>query len=110
MIQPISGPPPGNHRSGDNLPSGAGNQPLSSQQRTSLESLMTKVTSLTQQQRAELWAGIRHDIGLSGDSPLLSRHFPAAEHNLAQRLLVPRKKPFCPPAFSAIRGVFTSGE
>ncbi|NYY78385.1 hypothetical protein DMI69_14845 [Escherichia coli] len=55
MIQPISGPPPGNHRSGDNLPSGAGNQPLSSQQRTSLESLMTKVTSLTQQQRAELW-------------------------------------------------------
>lgn len=36
---------------------------------------MTKVTSLTQQQRAELWAGIRHDIGLSGDSPLLSRHF-----------------------------------
>ncbi len=70
---------------------------------------MTKVTSLTQQQRAELWAGIRHDIGLSGDRPLLSRHFPAAEHNLAQRLLA-AKKPFCPPAFSAIRGVFTSGE
>ncbi len=63
MIQPISGPPPGQPPGqGDNLPSGAGNQPLSSQQRTSLESLMTKVTSLTQQQRAELWAGIRHDI------------------------------------------------
>lgn len=103
MIQPISGPPPGQPPGqGDNLPSGAGNQPLSSQQRTSLESLMTKVTSLTQQQRAELWAGIRHDIGLSGDSPLLSRHFPAAEHNLAQRLLA-AQKPFCPPAFSAIR-------
>ena len=100
MIQPISGPPPGQPPGqGDNLPSGAGNQPLSSQQRTSLESLMTKVTSLTQQQRAELWAGIRHDIGLSGDSPLLSRHFPGRA-----------KKPFCPPAFSAIRGVFTSGE
>lgn len=68
MIQPISGPPPGQPPGqGDNLPSGTGNQPLSSQQRTSLESLMTKVTSLTQQQRAELWAGIRHDIGLSGD-------------------------------------------
>lgn len=54
MIQPISGPPPGQPPGqGDNLPSGAGNQPLSSQQRTSLESLMTKVTSLTQQQRAE---------------------------------------------------------
>ena len=51
MIQPISGPPPGQPPGqGDNLPSGAGNQPLSSQQRTSLESLMTKVTSLTQQQ------------------------------------------------------------
>ncbi|MGC8086117.1 flagella biosynthesis regulator Flk, partial [Escherichia coli] len=92
MIQPISGPPPGQPPGqGDNLPSGAGNQSLSSQQRTSLESLMTKVTSLTQQQRAELWAGIRHDIGLSGDSPLLSRHFPAAEHNLAQRLLAAQK-------------------
>ena len=92
MIQPISGPPPGQPPGqGDNLPSGTGNQPLSSQQRTSLESLMTKVTSLTQQQRAELWAGIRHDIGLSGDSPLLSRHFPAAEHNLAQRLLAAQK-------------------
>ncbi|HBU9020972.1 TPA: flagella biosynthesis regulator Flk [Escherichia coli] len=92
MIQPISGPPPGQPPGqGDNLPSGAGNQPLSSQQRTSLESSMTKVTSLTQQQRAELWAGIRHDIGLSGDSPLLSRHFPAAEHNLAQRLLAAQK-------------------
>ncbi len=92
MIQPISGPPHGQPPGqGDNLPSGAGNQPLSSQQRTSLESLMTKVTSLTQQQRAELWAGIRHDIGLSGDSPLLSRHCPAAEHNLAQRLLAAQK-------------------
>ena len=92
MIQPISGPPPGQPPGqGDNLPSGAGNQPLSSQQRTSLESLMTKVTSLTQQQRAELWAGIRHDIGLSGDSLLLSRHFPAAEYNLAQRLLAAQK-------------------
>lgn len=40
MIQPISGPPPGQPPGqGDNLPSGAGNQPLSSQQRTSLEKL-----------------------------------------------------------------------
>ena len=93
MIQPISGPPPGQPPGqGDNLPSGTGNQPLSSQQRTSLESLMTKVTSLTQQQRAELWAGIRHDIGLSGDSPLLSRHFPAAEHIYVWGIIVRRSR------------------
>lgn len=88
MIQPISGPPPGQPPGqGDNLPSGAGNQPLSSQQRTSLESLMTKVTSLTQQQRAELWAGIRHDIGLSGDSPLLNPFPPMMDtlQNMATR-------------------------
>ncbi|HAX3254236.1 flagella biosynthesis regulator Flk [Escherichia albertii] len=88
MIQPISGPPPGQLPDRKNS---AGNQPLSSLQRTALESLMTKVTSLTQQQRAELWAGIKHDIGLPGDSPLPSRHFPAAEHNLAQRLLAAQK-------------------
>ncbi|TGB67831.1 flagella biosynthesis regulator Flk [Escherichia sp. E4930] len=87
MIQPISAPPGQPPGQGDKLSSGAGNQPLSSLQRTVLESLITKVTSLTQQQRAELWAGIKHDIGLPGDSPLLSRNFPAAEQNLAQRLL-----------------------
>lgn len=63
---------------------------------------MTKVTSLTQQQRAELWAGIRHDIGLSGDSPLLSRHFLPLS-TIWRNVCWPRKKPFCPPAFSAIR-------
>ncbi|QCT86053.1 flagella biosynthesis regulator Flk [Escherichia sp. E4742] len=87
MIQPISAPPGQPPGQGDKLSSGAGNQPLSSLQRTVLESLITKVTSLTQQQSAELWAGIKHDIGLPGDSPLLSRNFPAAEQNLAQRLL-----------------------
>ncbi|RZN20412.1 MULTISPECIES: flagella biosynthesis regulator Flk [unclassified Escherichia] len=87
MIQPISAPPGQPPGQGDKLSSGAGNQPLSSLQRTVLESLITKVTSLTQQQSAELWAGIKHDIGLPSDSPLLSRNFPAAEQNLAQRLL-----------------------
>lgn len=92
MIQSLSGPPPAQPPGqGDNLSSGAGNQPLSSLQRTALESLMIKVTSLTQQQSAELWANIKHDIGLPGDSPLLSRHFPAAEQNLAQRLLSAQK-------------------
>lgn len=99
MIQPISGPPPGQPPGqGDNLPSGAGNQPLSSQQRTSLESLMTKVTSLTQQQRAELWAGIRHDIGLSGDSPLLSRHFLPLSI-IWRNVCWPRKKAILPASF-----------
>ena len=58
MIQPISGPSSrATTGQGDNLPSGAGNQPLSSQQRTSLESLMTKVTSLTQQQKSRTVGG-----------------------------------------------------
>lgn len=110
MIQPLSGPPPAQPPGqGDNLSSGAGNQPLSSLQRTALESLMIKVTSLTQQQSAELWANIKHDIGLPGDSPLLSRHFPAAEQNLAQRLLSAQKV-ILSANFWPNWGVFTSGE
>lgn len=67
MIQPISGPPPGQPPGqGDNLPSGAGNQPLSSQQRTSLESLMTKVTKLaaaTGEPSKQIWQSM---LELSG--------------------------------------------
>lgn len=87
MIQPIQGVPvrpPGQ----DPTPaaSTAGDQPLSTQQRTVLERLITRLISLTQQQGAEVWAGVRHDLGLKNDAPLLSKHFPAAEQSLNQRV------------------------
>ncbi|HCL6625359.1 TPA: flagella biosynthesis regulator Flk [Citrobacter amalonaticus] len=85
-MQPISGTPA--HPPGEGQPSvsTAGEQPLSTQQRTVLERLITRLISLTQQQSAEVWAGMKHDLGVKSDTPLLSRHFPAAEQNLSQRL------------------------
>lgn len=87
MMQPIQGAParpPGQ----DPTPttSVAGEQPLSTLQRTVLERLITRLVALTQQQSAEVWAGVKHDLGLKNDAPLQSRHFPAAEQNLNQRL------------------------
>ncbi|SQC91055.1 Flagellar regulator flk [Cedecea neteri] len=85
-MQPIQGAtprPPGEPAS---TPSAAGEQPLSTQQRTVLERLITRIIALSQQQSAEVWAGLKHDLGLKSETPLLSRHFPAAEQNLNQRL------------------------
>lgn len=73
------GEPPGS-------PPSAGAQPLTPQQRTVLERLITRIVALSQAQSAEVWAGMKHDIGIKNDQPLLSRHFPAAEQNLNQRL------------------------
>ncbi|CAM7394527.1 flagella biosynthesis regulator Flk [Citrobacter sedlakii] len=88
MMQPISGTPARPPGEGQPASSAAGEQPLSTQQRTVLERLITRLISLTQQQSAEVWAGMKHDLGVKSDTPLLSRHFPAAEHNLSQRLSV----------------------
>lgn len=85
MTQPISGlpaRPPGEGTPANNI----GNQPLSTQQRTVLERLITRLIALTSQQSAGVWAGVKHDLGLKSDAQLLSRHFPAAEQNLNQRL------------------------
>ncbi|POT60154.1 flagella biosynthesis regulator Flk [Citrobacter amalonaticus] len=87
-MQPISGTPAHPPGEGQNLPSVAGEQPLSTQQRTVLERLITRLIAMTQQQSAEVWAGMKHDLGVKSDTPLLSRHFPAAEQNLSQRLEV----------------------
>lgn len=86
MMQPISGTPAHPPDEGQPVVSSAGEQPLSTQQRTVLERLITRLISLTQQQSAEVWAGMKHDLGVKSDTPLLSRHFPAAEQNLNQRL------------------------
>ncbi|MCU6665273.1 MAG: flagella biosynthesis regulator Flk [Silvania sp.] len=85
-MQPISGTPPRPPGEGPVTSSVAGEQPLSTQQRTVLERLITRLIALTSQQNAEVWAGVKHDLGLKSDAPFLSRHFPAAEQNLNQRL------------------------
>jgi hypothetical protein len=58
------------------------------QQRTVLERLITRLVTLTSQQNAEVWACVKHDLGLKGDTPLLASHFTAAESNLNQRLSI----------------------
>lgn len=85
-MQPISGTPPRPPGEGPIKPSAVGEQPLTMQQRTVLERLITRLIALTSQQSAEVWAGLKHDLKLPNDAPLLSRHFPAAEQNLNQRL------------------------
>lgn len=54
-MQPISGTPARPPGEGQ-MPSVAGEQPLSTIQRTVLERLITRLISLTQQQSAEVWA------------------------------------------------------
>jgi hypothetical protein len=68
MMQPISGTPARPPGEGQNAPSAAGEQPLSTQQRTVLERLITRLISLTQQQSAEVWAGMKHDLGVKSDT------------------------------------------
>lgn len=75
-MHPISGAPAQPPGEGRNPLSAASEQPLSMQQRTVLERLITRLISLTQQQSAEVWAGMKHDLGIKNDAPLLSRHFP----------------------------------
>lgn len=87
MMQPIPGAsarPPGQEPplTGTN----AGENPLTSVQRTVLERLIVRLVALTQQQSAEVWAGMKHELGLKNDAPLLARHFPAAEQYLNARL------------------------
>lgn len=92
MTQPISGMPARPPGASPTPPSAAGEQPLSTQQRTVLERLITRLIAMTSQQSAEVWAGIKHDLGLKNDSPLLARHFPAAEQNLNQRMNAAEQK------------------
>jgi hypothetical protein len=86
MMQPLSGTgahPPGEPPVG--RPQTAP-QPLTPQQRTVLERLVTRIIALSQQPGAGVWAALKHDLGMNNDQPLLARHFPAAEQNLQQRL------------------------
>ena len=56
--------PPGRGPSGT---AATGEPSLSMQQRTVLERLITRLVALTSQQNAEVWACVKHDLGLKGD-------------------------------------------
>ncbi len=84
MMHPIPGA--GARPPGDLPVGGPQSQPLTPQQHTALERIITRIVALTQQQTAEVWAGLKHAINLRNDRPLSAQHFPAAEHYLNQRL------------------------
>ncbi|WP_067705755.1 MULTISPECIES: flagella biosynthesis regulator Flk [unclassified Erwinia] len=92
-MQPLSGPGapiPGDRSTidarTDASRTGPGDQPLSPAQRTTLERLIVKIMSLSALKSPELWAGMRHEVGVKNDAGLLARHFPAAEQFLNTRL------------------------
>lgn len=93
-MQPLSGPGvPVGDRSSVNPQTGvtrhgsvAGEQPLSPAQRTTLERLIVRISSLSNLKAPELWAGVRHEVGVKSEAELQSRHFPAAEQYLNGRL------------------------
>lgn len=64
----------------------ADNQPLSPSQRTTLERLVVRIISLSQQKSVEIWAGLRRETGVKNNSELLNSHFQAAEQFLNARL------------------------
>ena len=66
-------------------------QPLSPDQRTTLERLIMRIMSISPLKSVELWAGIRHEVGVNGDAELLAIHFPTAEKYLNQRLAQEQK-------------------
>ncbi len=90
-MQPLTGPgaPQGDRTTVAGQPSRGGTpgeQPLSPTQRTTLERLIVRIMSLSPLKAPELWAGLRHEVGVKNDAELQSRHFPAAENFLNGRL------------------------
>lgn len=81
--------PPGGEDS--SLSTEVNDKPLSAQQRTALESLITRIIALTQQQRPEVWAAVKHALNIPADSPVLGRHFPVAEQELNRHLELARQ-------------------
>ncbi|WJV52567.1 flagella biosynthesis regulator Flk [Prodigiosinella aquatilis] len=91
-MQPVSGP--GNSLQGDktvDTPSlKASTQgedlPLTPAQRTTLERLIVKIMALSSSKTAEIWAGLRHDLGIRNGAEIMSTQFKAAEQVLQTRL------------------------
>lgn len=93
-MQPLSGPgAPMGDRSAVTPSTGAprpgatpGDQPLSPAQRTTLERLIVRIMSFSTLKAPELWAGVQREVGVKSEAELHSRHFPAAEQYLNNRL------------------------
>lgn len=66
-----------------------GTQPVTVSQLRILNQLVSQLSVLTGQTESAHWRLLRHDLGVMDDAPLLARHFPAAEQNLNQRLMLP---------------------
>ena len=69
-----------------NTSSSVSSAPLTSAQRTTLERIIVKIMAISSLKSAELWAGIRHQAGVSNDCELLASHYPVAEHWLSEKL------------------------
>ncbi|WP_192457483.1 flagella biosynthesis regulator Flk [Musicola keenii] len=63
-----------------------GDTPLTSAQRTVLEKLVNQITGQSGAKSAEVWAGLRYSLGVSGNADLLSSQFTAATQILQARL------------------------
>ncbi|MGM3159806.1 flagella biosynthesis regulator Flk [Dickeya undicola] len=60
--------------------------PLTLAQRTSLEKLVTQISTLSGAKPAEVWATLRAELGTKNSAELLASQFPAAEQSLQNRL------------------------
>lgn len=90
-MQPLSGPGATSTADHPSIPGKKPlpeDQPLSPAQRTTLEKLMVKIMALSPAKSAEIWATLRHDLGMDNSNPLLARHFQPAEQLLQNRLAV----------------------
>lgn len=93
MMQPVQNPPPQRSTETGVLTMENNNpSPISSNQLRLLNTLITQLSPLTGQSENELWVLLRQDIGLNTKQPLLSRHFPAAEQHLNQRLIMAQQR------------------
>ena len=66
--------------------SAIGKDKLSSTQRTALERIIVQIQAISNLTAAELWSGLRHEVGVSNDQSLQSLHFEPALFWLQQRL------------------------
>ncbi|ADM99312.1 Cell division protein [Dickeya dadantii 3937] len=60
--------------------------PLTLAQRTTLEKLVTQISTLSGAKPAEIWATVRAELGTKNNAELLASQFPAAEQSLQNRL------------------------